>query len=127
MSRFVVTVWMFVVLVLVSSYTAALSSLLTVEQIQLVSMRSSIGHQYENPLLRDLNFDDTKVKSYKSAAELVDALSKGSKKGGVDYVVVEVPYAKEFLARYPSGYSMVMAADNSNGFGFLSYIYSLTT
>ncbi|KAJ0588161.1 putative solute-binding protein family 3/ domain of MltF [Helianthus annuus] len=50
--------------------------------------------------------------------ELADALSKGSKKGGVDAVIEEIPYIKEFLAQYPFGYSVVVSEDVTNGFGF---------
>ncbi|CAI9300855.1 unnamed protein product [Lactuca saligna] len=45
LSRFVVTVWLFVVLLLASSYTAALSSLLTIEQIRLASKGDLIGNK----------------------------------------------------------------------------------
>ena len=111
MSRFVVIVWLFVVLVLVSSYTATLSSLLTVEQIQLASKRGSIGYLYDpvqGALVR--NFND----------EVADALTRGSKNGGVDAIVSEIPYIKEFLAQYPSGYSMTVSETITNGFGFVS-------
>ncbi|KAK1436981.1 hypothetical protein QVD17_02765 [Tagetes erecta] len=123
LSRFVVTVWLFVVLVLVASYTAALSSLLTVEQIQLASKRGSVGYQYGSPvqgvIVRNLNFNDTRLKPYNTIEEFAYALSAGSKKGGVDAIVDEIPYIKEFLARYPSGYSMVTSEDITNGFGFV--------
>nr|GEU93743.1 extracellular ligand-binding receptor [Tanacetum cinerariifolium] len=122
LSRFVVIVWLFVVLVLVSSYTATLSSLLTVEQIQLASKRGSIGYNsgsvFQGTLVRNLNFQDTRLKPYNSAEEYADALSRGSKRGGVDAVVDEIPYIKEFLADYPSGYSMTVSKITSNGFGF---------
>ncbi|KAL8253094.1 hypothetical protein R6Q59_036787 [Mikania micrantha] len=123
LSRFVVTVWLFVVLVLVSSYTAALSSLLTVERIQLASMTGFIGYQASSSshrvLAETLHFRDTWLKAYNTLEDMADALSRGSKNGGVDSIIDEVPYIKEFLARYPSGYSMTMVADMSNGFGFV--------
>ena len=122
MSRFVVIVWLFVVLVLVSSYTATLSSLLTVEQIQLASMRGSIGYTYgpvQGELVRNLNFKETRLK-HSSRAEYADALTRGSKNGGVDAIVDEIPYIKEFLAIYPSGYSMTVSETITNGFGFVS-------
>ena len=122
MSRFVVIVWLFVVLVLVSSYTATLSSLLTVEQIQLASKRGSIGYPYGpvGALVRNLNFEDTRLKPYSSPEEYADALTRGSKNGGVDAIVDEIPYIKEFLAQYPSGYSMTVSETITNGFGFVS-------
>ncbi|KAL8253098.1 hypothetical protein R6Q59_036791 [Mikania micrantha] len=124
LSRFVITVWLFVVLVLVSSYTATLSSLLTVEQIQLASNRGLIGYHHNIPIqlgviVRNMNFKDTRLKPYNTLEEIADALTRGSKKGGVDAIVDEIPYIKEFLAHYSSGYSMVLSKDITNGFGFV--------
>ncbi|KAJ9567210.1 hypothetical protein OSB04_003176 [Centaurea solstitialis] len=122
LSRFVVSVWMFVVLVLTSSYIATLSSLLTVEQIQLASMENSIGYHYGSPIhgviFRNLNFEDTRLKPYSTSEEYADALALRSKKGGVDAIVDEIPYIKEFLSQYPSGYSMVDSQAITSGFGF---------
>ncbi|KAI3749688.1 hypothetical protein L2E82_20304 [Cichorium intybus] len=118
LSRFVVTVWLYVVLVLVSSYTATLSSLLTIEQIRLASNGDSIGYQRGSPvrgyMVRNYNFRDSRLKPYSTPEEYADALSRGSKNGGVD----EIPYLKGFLAQYPSGYSMVVSEKTTSGFGF---------
>ncbi|KAI3678653.1 hypothetical protein L6452_37954 [Arctium lappa] len=123
LSRFVVSVWMFVVLVLTSSYIATLSSLLTVEQIQLASRGNSIGYYPSSSpiygfMVRNTDFDVTRMKPYSTAEEYADALSRGSKKGGVDAIVDEIPYIKEFLTQYPSGYSMVVSEAVTSGFGF---------
>ncbi|GJW80108.1 extracellular ligand-binding receptor [Tanacetum coccineum] len=125
LSRFVVIVWLFVVLVLVSSYTATLSSLLTVEQIQLASKSRSIGYQLGSPvqgaLVRNFKFEGTTLKPNASLPEkYYDALTRGTKNGGVDAIVDEIPYIKEFLAEYPSGYSMTVSETIPNGFGFVS-------
>nr|GEX09299.1 extracellular ligand-binding receptor [Tanacetum cinerariifolium] len=123
LSRFVVTVWLFVVLVLVSSYTATLSSLLTVEQIQLASKGGSIVYTYDTFVAGVLGGSFKKEKLFKvsDALELeyyADALSRGSKKGGVDAIVIEIPYIKEFLVKYPTGYTMTPYEVITNGFGF---------
>nr|GEZ55900.1 extracellular ligand-binding receptor [Tanacetum cinerariifolium] len=125
LSRFVVIVWLFVVLVLVSSYTATLSSLLTVEQIQLASKSRSIGYQLGSPVqgafVRNFKFEGTTLKPNASLPEkYADALTRGTKNGGVDAIVDEIPYIKEFLAEYPSGYSMTVSETIPNGFGFVS-------
>nr|GEV05173.1 ribonuclease H-like domain-containing protein [Tanacetum cinerariifolium] len=52
---------------------------------------------------------DIRVKPYTSAEEYADALSRGSKRGGVDAIVDEIPCIKEFLAHYPSGYSITVS------------------
>ncbi|KAL7582899.1 hypothetical protein Lser_V15G41988 [Lactuca serriola] len=111
LSRFVVTVWLFVVLLLASSYTATLSSLLTIEQIQLASKRDLIG----NNLIGNRNGS---LLPYSTSEEFADALSRGSKNGGADAIIDEIPYVKEFLVQYPSGYSMVVYEMITNGFGF---------
>ncbi|CAH1447098.1 unnamed protein product [Lactuca virosa] len=123
LSRFVVIVWLFVVLVLASSYPATLSSLFTIEQIRLASNRDSIGYQggsfVMGDIVRNLNFKDTRLKPYYTTDEYVDALSHGSKNGGVDAIIDEIPYLKGFLAQYPSGYSMVVSEVTTSGFGFV--------
>nr|GEY44678.1 hypothetical protein [Tanacetum cinerariifolium] len=69
-------------------------------------------------LVRNLDFEDTRLKPYYTLEAYADALSRGSKKGGVDAIVAEIPYIKEFLAHYPSGYSMAVSEDITNSFGF---------
>ncbi|KAI3678654.1 hypothetical protein L6452_37955 [Arctium lappa] len=122
LSRFVVIVWLFVVLVLASSYTATLSSLLTIEQIQLASKEKSIGYRdgsfMEGFIRNNLNFIDTRLKPYSTSEDYANALLLGSKKGGVDAIVDELPYLKEFLTQYPSGYSIAVSEAITNGFGF---------
>ncbi|KAJ9567213.1 hypothetical protein OSB04_003179 [Centaurea solstitialis] len=120
LSRFVVIVWLFVVLVLTSSYTATLSSLLTIQQIQLASNKNSIGYSYSILKGSNKNFTPgTRVESYFTFAAYANELSRGSKKGGVDAIVEEIPYIKAFLADYPSGYSMTISEATTNGFGFV--------
>ena len=60
---------------------------------------------------------------YPISKEIADDLSRGSKKGGADACVLEIPYIKEFLMEYPSGYSMDVFATISYGFGFVSLPY----
>ncbi|KAI5679871.1 hypothetical protein M9H77_01098 [Catharanthus roseus] len=123
LSRFVVILWLFVVLILTSSYTATLSSMLTVQQIQLASVRQYIGVQNGSFLggivSSNLNFKDDRLQQYTSAEEYADALSRGSKKGGVSAIVDEIPYIKVFLAKYGAHYAMVSSTLSTNGFGFV--------
>ncbi|GJS85141.1 extracellular ligand-binding receptor [Tanacetum coccineum] len=108
---------------LVNGYTATLSSLLTVEQIQLASKGGSIVYTYDTFVAGVLGGSFKKEKLFKisDALELeyyADALSRGSKKGGVDAIVIEIPYIKEFLVKYPTGYTMTPYEVITNGFGF---------
>ncbi|KAK0588514.1 hypothetical protein LWI29_001890 [Acer saccharum] len=118
-SKFVVIIWVFVVLILTSSYTATLTSMLTVQQIQLGSNDYvrflSIAGTIDN-----MNFEDSRPKVYNSPVEYADALSKGSKKGGVSAIIDEIPYIKIFLAHLPAHFTTVIPKNppSTNGFGF---------
>ncbi|KAL7201217.1 hypothetical protein ACSBR1_033010 [Camellia fascicularis] len=118
LSRFVVIVWLFVVLILSSSYTATLTSLLTVQQIQLASNRDYIGYKGQSYLqgviVKNLNFTDSRLRIYSSPEEYADALSSGS----VAAIIDEIPYLKIFLAKYSGSYAMVASESTTSGFGF---------
>ncbi|KAL5802814.1 hypothetical protein ACOSQ4_031119 [Xanthoceras sorbifolium] len=117
LSRFVV----FVVLILTSSYTATLTSMITVQHIKLNSKENYIGYQ-ENPFIKgvisNLNFENSHLQPFSSPEEFADALSRGSKKGGVSAIIDEIPYIKIFLAKYSADYSMAGSMSISNGFAF---------
>ncbi|CAB4269246.1 unnamed protein product [Prunus armeniaca] len=97
LAKFVVIIWVFAVLIFTASYTATLTSNMT-------SARGS-EHKFK--------------RSYKTVEEYADALSRGSKHGGVSAIVDEVPYIKIFLGHYPTGYSMIKPESTTNGFGFV--------
>ncbi|TXG55686.1 hypothetical protein EZV62_020942 [Acer yangbiense] len=78
-SKFVVIIWVFVVLILSSSYTATLTSMLTVQQIQLGS-NDHVGFHSITRATDNINFEDSRLKEYNSLEKYADALSKGSKK-----------------------------------------------
>jgi len=131
LSRLVVIVWVLVLLVITSSYTANLSSILTVQQLQptvtdvheLIRKGEYVGYHngsYVGGLLEELGFDRRKIRAYKTSEDFADALSKGSKNGGIAAVIHEVPYIKIFLAKHCKGYTMVGPIYKSEGFGFVS-------
>ena len=137
LSRFVMFIWVILVLILTSSYTATLASLLTVQQIGLASRGANVGYQtdsfVERAIASNLNFMDYSLRPYSSAEEYADALSKGSKNGGVDGIIDEMPYIKAFLSKYSPDYAMVDSASTTNGFSFVSsasrtkYMHSSTS
>ncbi|KAH7858947.1 hypothetical protein Vadar_029686 [Vaccinium darrowii] len=108
LSRFVTIVWVFVVLVLTSSYTASLTSMLTVEKLQpsvidIKDLRKNgvyVGYHtgtfLKGLLKKELNL--TKSRNYSAFEQYDDALSKGSKNGGVAAIIQEVPYIRVILA-----------------------------
>ncbi|KAM0834115.1 hypothetical protein ACQ4PT_063821 [Festuca glaucescens] len=130
LSRFVVIIWVFVVLILTSSYTASLTSMLTVQKLQpkvadvteLQRRGHYIGYQegtFIEPFLRKMGFDERKMRKYSTAEQYAEALSKGSANGGVDAVFDEMPYLKLFLSQYCDGYMMQGPVYKTDGFGFV--------
>lgn len=119
----------FVVLILTQSYIANLASLLKLQQLQptitdlkcLLKTGDYVGyvknsHVYE--LLKELSFDESKLKVIKSIEECKEALPKGSANGGVA-AVDETPILKLFVAKYCSKYTMIGPIFKTGGYGFV--------
>ncbi|KAL6861898.1 hypothetical protein ACP4OV_017598 [Aristida adscensionis] len=118
LSRFVVIIWVFVVLILTSSYTASLTSMLTVQQLQptvisvqdLLRNSDLVGYQRGSAVagwLEEMGFHKKNLLGYGTVDEYADALQRGSGNGGVSAIFDEVPYLKIFLSKYCEGYTMV--------------------
>ena len=136
LARLVVVVWVFVLLVITSSYTANLSSMLTVQKLQptetdvheLLKRGEYVGYRtssYVRELLEQLGFERSKIRASTNPDDFADALDKGSKNGGIAAAIHEVPYIKLFLAKHCKGYTMVGPIYKSEGFGFVSYLYKI--
>ncbi|TVU11263.1 hypothetical protein EJB05_44837, partial [Eragrostis curvula] len=130
LSRFVVIVWVFVVLILTSSYTASLTSMLTVQELrpaetdvaELVRRGDYVGYQEGSFVpgeLKKMGFHEGKLRSYSTPDQYADALNKGSANGGVAAVFDEIPYLKLFLSQYCDGFAMAGPVYNDAGFGFV--------
>ncbi|XP_058113310.1 glutamate receptor 2.7-like [Magnolia sinica] len=130
LSRFVVIIWVFVVLILTSSYTASLTSMLTVQQLQptvtdITDLKKNgdyVGHQkgpFMTQFMKHFDFDESKLKPYTTPEEYAEALSKDGSNGGVSAVFDEIPYLKLFLAKYCDKYTMVGPTYKTGGFGFV--------
>ncbi|XP_050216010.1 glutamate receptor 2.7-like isoform X1 [Mercurialis annua] len=130
LARVVVIIWCFVVLILTQSYTASLTSLLTVQQLipivtdvhQLIKNGDNVGYLKDSfvpGILTGLGFDESKLKMYKSTDECNELFSKGSKNGGITAAFDEIPYIKLFLVKYCSKYTMVEPTFQTGGFGFV--------
>ncbi|XP_039165473.1 glutamate receptor 2.1-like [Eucalyptus grandis] len=129
LARFVVIVWVFVVLILTQSYTASLSSLLVVQNLQptmtdvdqLLKSGKNVGYQHGSfayGMLKQMKFDDSRLISYQSPEECDALLSNGSAKGGIAAAFHEVPYLKLILSEYCNKYTMIPAFKTA-GFGFV--------
>ncbi|KAI5354105.1 hypothetical protein L3X38_007000 [Prunus dulcis] len=129
LAGFVMSVWIFVVLIQTINYTASLVSLYTFQQLQpsvtdikdLVRKEESIGYlnnSFVYDILKHVGFDDSKIKGL-TMWEIDEALSKGSRKGGVAAVVDQTPNMKLFAAKYCSKYTMIGPIFKTDGFGFV--------
>ncbi|KAM7480974.1 hypothetical protein LguiB_005557 [Lonicera macranthoides] len=112
LSRLVVIIWCFVVLILTQSFTASLSSTLTVKQLEptftsveeLIEKGEIVGYakgSFVQGLLR--NFNMSNLKEYDTRDELHMKFSKGE----IGAAFGEIPYMKLFLAEHCSKYTMV--------------------
>ncbi|KAI3468398.1 hypothetical protein Pfo_025061 [Paulownia fortunei] len=130
MARFVLVIWFLVVLILTQSYTASLTSMLTVQQLQptitdvneLIRNKEYVGYQegsFVYGLLKRMNFDESRLLVYNSAEECDELFSKGSGNGGIAAAFDEIPYIKPFLAKYCSKYTMVDPTYKTDGFAFV--------
>ncbi|XP_058113843.1 glutamate receptor 2.1-like isoform X1 [Magnolia sinica] len=129
LSRGVMIIWLFVVLILTSSYTASLTSMLTVQRLkptvttvgELLKNGDNVGYQKNSfvyGLLKSWNFDDSRIRGYNTSEEYDEALSNGTSNGGVSAIFREVPYVN-ILAKYCNKYALVGPINKTGGFGFV--------
>ncbi|CAA0833575.1 Glutamate receptor 3.2 [Striga hermonthica] len=108
LGRMVLIIWLFVVLIITSSYTASLTSILTIQHLSpsiqgidsLISSNGRVGFQVgsfaETYLADELNIARSRLVSLDSPEAYADALIKGR----VAAVVDERPYVDLFLSNY---------------------------
>ncbi|KAL9154530.1 hypothetical protein ABFS82_10G121500 [Erythranthe guttata] len=129
LARLVVTVWIFVVLVLVSTYTASLSARLTIFKLQqgdtdinnLIRNGDYVGCREGTFLvefLKRLGFHESRIRVYKLPEEFDNALLNGSGKGGITAMFSRTPYADLFLSKYCNKYMKVGSPFLTEGVGF---------
>ncbi|XP_021275361.1 glutamate receptor 3.2 isoform X1 [Herrania umbratica] len=106
LGRLILIIWLFVVLIINSSYTASLTSILTVQQLSspikgvdtLISSNEPIGFQVgsfaENYLIEELNIPKSRLVSLGSPEEYAHALQSGR----VAAIIDERPYVDLFLS-----------------------------
>jgi len=137
-SRFVLVIWIFLVLILTQSYTASLTSILTVQRLKptFVDIKEIkkngyfVGYQknsFVKELLQEqLDIHESKLKPYETPEEYHEALSNGTHNGGVAAIFDEIPYIKLFLAKFCSRYTVAGPTYKTDGFGFVSLSLSLS-
>ena len=136
LGRLVLIIWLFVVLIINSSYTASLTSILTVQQLSspikgiesLITSDEPVGYQVgsfaEHYLSEELNISRSRLVALGSPEEYASALKLGPEKGGVAAVVDERPYIELFLSSQCT-FRIVGQEFTKSGWGFVS-IYFLS-
>ncbi|KAJ0030937.1 hypothetical protein Pint_14223 [Pistacia integerrima] len=126
-SQFVLIIWLCLAYILLQSYTASLSSILTIDRLkpsfvsvdELKTKRYSVGYQYgsfvrNDLLLNKLKFNESKLVPYHTIQEYHNALSKGSENGGVAAIFDEIPYAFPLESRLVSYFSRAILRVREN-------------
>ncbi|KAK6241912.1 hypothetical protein SCA6_007301 [Theobroma cacao] len=129
-SIFVLVMWLFLAFILMQSYTASLSSILTVDQLHptffsvqnLKTKGYNVGYQNGSFVLdflkNRLKFDESKLKAYDTIQDYDKALSEGSEHDGVAAIFDEIPFIRLFLDKYGSNYMITGPTYRTDGFGF---------
>ncbi|XP_058096443.1 glutamate receptor 2.5-like [Magnolia sinica] len=126
LSRLVVATWLFVVLILTSSYTANLSSMLTVSDLGprvvdiafLQRTQAAVGcneNSFIGKYLEVLGFSPYNIKRIASIDDYPEKLSNGE----IAAAFLGAPHARVFLAKYCKGYTMAGPSYKLGGFGFV--------
>lgn len=130
LGRAVLIIWLFVVLIIQSSYTASLTSILTVQQLSspikgidsLIASNDPIGFQVgsfaENYMVEELGIPRSRLKALGSPDAYARALELGPDNGGVVAVVDERPYVELFLST-ECKFAIVGSEFTRSGWGFV--------
>ncbi|KAG6385164.1 hypothetical protein SASPL_153992 [Salvia splendens] len=127
--KLVMVVWLFLLLVITSSYTASLSSVLTVQQLStsitrldsLISSGLPIGYQVGSfaysYMTNNLNIHPSRLISSGEPEEYEAALKRGPANGGIAAIVDETPYVELFLSKQKD-YGMARQPFTKSGWEF---------
>ncbi|KAF3493588.1 hypothetical protein DY000_02055951 [Brassica cretica] len=129
LGRIVLLIWLFVVLIINSSYTASLTSILTVHQLSspikgietLETNNDPIGYPQgsfvRDYLVNELRIHESRLVPLRSPEEYEKALRDGPGKGGVAAIVDERAYIELFLSNRCE-FGIVGQEFTKNGWGF---------
>lgn len=132
LGRLVLIIWLFVVLIINSSYTASLTSILTVQQLtsriegidSLISSNDRIGVQDGSfawkYLVDELNIPESRLVKLKTMEHYIKALQDGPKRGGVAAIVDELPYIELLMSNTKCAFRTVGQEFTKSGWGFVS-------
>ncbi|KXG35671.1 glutamate receptor 2.8 isoform X2 [Sorghum bicolor] len=125
LSRIVVVVWVFVVLILQSSYTASLTSMLTVPQLEpaigdftsLWRGTDKVGilnNSFMRAAMDKSGFPQSRLEPYQATQSFHEALLNGT----IGAIVDETPYLRLFLTSYCDNFTKIAQSNKTGGFGF---------
>ncbi|KAI3897926.1 hypothetical protein MKW92_009597 [Papaver armeniacum] len=130
MAKVIVIVWVFALLILSSSYTASLTSMLTVHRLEptvtdvheLIKTRQNVGYlegTFVHTMLKRMGFDEANLKPYISTEDFKEAFtSLRNKEDRIVAAFGEAPFNRLLLAKYCHKYAMVGPMYKTGGFGF---------
>lgn len=131
LGKMVMVVWLFLLMVITSSYTASLTSILTVQQLpssitgieSLIASNLPIGYQVGsfayNYMTDSLSISPSRLIRLNTPEDYERALRKGPKNGGVAAIVDELPYVELFLSNQ-TDFRIVGQSFTKSGWGFVS-------
>ncbi|XP_021293155.1 glutamate receptor 3.7 isoform X2 [Herrania umbratica] len=129
LGRVVMVVWLFLLMVITSSYTANLTSILTVQQLSspitgidsLIANTWPIGYQVGSfaygYLSENLNIHKSRLVELHSPEEYQSALQLGPDNGGVAAIVDELSYVELFLSKH-TDFGIIGQPFTRSGWGF---------
>lgn len=130
LARLVLGPWLFAVLVVTASFTASLTSMMTISWSQpsvqdvdtLKQMGATVGCNTNSFICDYLNetqkFNTTKIKRINSINEYPDAFENGS----IQAAFFISPHAKVFLAKFCTGYTKGVSSFMLSGVGYVSLL-----
>ncbi|KAI3916736.1 hypothetical protein MKW98_011404, partial [Papaver atlanticum] len=130
MTKVILYVWIFVLVMISSSYLAGLTSMLTAHRLEptvtdvheLIKTRQNVGYlegTFVYTMLKRMGFDEVNLKPYYSSEDFNESFTELRKKE--DRIVAafeEAPYNRLILAKYCHEYALVGPVYKTGGFGF---------
>lgn len=131
--QLVMVAWVFVVLLLTSSYTAGLSSILTANNLSsdtndIITLKDSNksiayrrGSVVKDYLITRFHIREEQLKPIRATLDFIGNITAGPSSGGVIAIIDELPYANIMLANLSCDYAITGPQLTSEGFGFVSF------
>ncbi|KAG6790308.1 hypothetical protein POTOM_006456 [Populus tomentosa] len=126
LSRMSGVVWLFVALIIIQTYTANLTSMLTVQRLEptilsveeLLNSNAKVGYctgsYMERYLPEVLKFKSENMRYFRSA----ESYAEGFRVKNISAAFLGTPYAKIFLAKYCNSFIQIGPTYKIGGFGF---------